>query len=147
MTEQQSPSLYERLGGEQGVHRLVDAFYQIMDSRPDTAGIRALHPEDISSSNQRLFMYFSGWFGGPPLFTDAYGHPRLRARHLPFKIDVSERDQWLLCMAGAFKQIDLDMQLAEDLWEKIAPMADHMRNQDDPSVSCSAEADSAGNGS
>ena len=143
MTEQESPTLYERLGGEEGIHRLVDTFYQIMSDRPEAAGIRALHPEDISSSNQKLFMYFSGWFGGPPLFTDAYGHPRLRARHLPFKIDVSERDQWLFCLAGTFKELALDSQLAQDLWDKIAPMADHMRNQDDPIVSCSASADAA----
>jgi len=143
MNNQTPPTLYERLGGETGVHRLVDAFYNIMDNRPEAADVRALHPADISSSNNKLFMYFSGWFGGPPLFTDAFGHPRLRARHLPFKIDIKERDQWLFCMAGAFKELELEPQLAQDLWDKIAPMADHMRNQDDLATSCSASADSA----
>lgn len=143
MSEPEIPSLYERLGGEQGVHRLVDTFYRIMNDRPEAAGVRALHPQDTSSSNQKLFMYFSGWFGGPPLFTDAYGHPRLRARHLPFKIDIKERDQWLFCLAGTFKELELDQQLAQDLWEKIAPMADHMRNQEDLATPCSAAADSA----
>lgn len=142
MTDQNSPSLYQRLGGEEGVQRFVDTFYRIMSERPEAAGIRAMHPEDISSSNRKLFMYFSGWFGGPPLFTDAYGHPRLRARHLPFKIGVSERDQWLFCLAGTFKELELDEQLVQDLWEKIAPMADHMRNQDMEASACTADTDS-----
>ncbi|HAC35417.1 MAG TPA: globin [Gammaproteobacteria bacterium] len=141
MDDNATASLYHRLGGEAGIHRLVDTFYEIMDSRPEAAGIRALHPDDLSGSRQKLFMYFSGWFGGPPLFTDAYGHPRLRARHLPFAIGISERDQWLFCLAGAFKELQLEQQLAEDLWEKIAPMADHMRNQEDSIPGCPAHSD------
>ena len=79
-------SPYERLGGEQAVRRLVDRFYDLMDTLPEAAGIRALHPEDLTDSREKLFMFLSGWLGGPPLYQMQYGHPRLRARHLPFPI-------------------------------------------------------------
>ena len=123
MTTQDSSTLYDRLGGEDGVHRLVGTFYRIMNDRPEAAGIRALHPQTLEGSQKKLFMYFSGWFGGPPLFTDAFGHPRVRSRHLPFSIGEGERDQWLFCLASTFKELELDPQLAQDLWDKIAPMA------------------------
>jgi len=127
MSEVQTP--YNRIGGEKAVRQLCHTFYQIMSDTPQTDLIRKMHPEDIASSEEKLFMFLSGWLGGPPLFTDKFGHPRLRARHLPFKIGVEERDQWLYCMAQALKTLDLDTLFAEQLMSSFVQTADFMRNQ------------------
>ena len=89
---------YAELGGEAGIRRLVHRFYQLMDTLPEAWDVRQMHPEDLSGSEEKLFMYLTGWLGGPPLYEQAHGHPRLRARHLPFTIASRERDQWLMCM-------------------------------------------------
>ena len=94
-------SIYETIGGEQRLRALVDRFYDLMDSAPEAAGIRALHPEDLTESRNKLFWFLSGWSGGPPMYIERFGHPRLRARHLPFSIGEAERDQWLWCMNHA----------------------------------------------
>lgn len=127
MSEIQTP--YERIGGEQGLRKLVHTFYQIMCDTPQTALIRKLHPDDISISEEKLFMFLSGWMGGPPLYTDKFGHPRLRARHLPFPIGIEERDQWLYCMAQALKTMDIDALFSEQLMGSFVQTADFMRNQ------------------
>ncbi|MCA3060006.1 MAG: group II truncated hemoglobin, partial [Rhodocyclaceae bacterium] len=85
----QSP--YLLLGGEAAVRRLVDAFYDQMDEDPDFFGIRKLHPASLAASRDKLYMFLTGWLGGPPLYTSEFGHPRLRARHLPFAIGEAER--------------------------------------------------------
>ena len=127
MSEVQTP--YNRIGGEKAVRQLCHTFYQIMSDTPQTDLIRKMHPEDIASSEEKLFMFLSGWLGGPPLFTDKFGHPRLRARHLPFKIGIEERDQWLYCMAQALKTLELDTLFAEQLMSSFVQTADFMRNQ------------------
>jgi hemoglobin len=98
-------TIYESIGGEQTVRELVDRFYDLMDTMPEAAGIRALHPETLDHSREKLFMFLTGWMGGPPLYVERFGHPRLRARHLPFPIGESERDQWLLCMNRALEEV------------------------------------------
>jgi hemoglobin len=120
---------YELMGGEAGMRRLVDRFYDLMDEDPDYYGIRKLHPEDLSSSRQKLFMFLSGWTGGPSLYTDKYGDPRLRTRHMPFVISTSERDQWLSCMNRAMEDIDLQEELRRSLAKAFYQTADFMRNQ------------------
>jgi hemoglobin len=100
-----------------------------MSDTPQTQLIRNMHPENIQSSEDKLFMFLSGWLGGPPLFTDKFGHPRLRARHLPFVIGIEERDQWLYCMAQALKTLDLDTLFAEQLMSSFVQTADFMRNK------------------
>ncbi|MFO0464897.1 MAG: group II truncated hemoglobin, partial [Burkholderiales bacterium] len=96
---------YELLGGEATVRRLVDAFYDQMDEDPDFFGIRKLHPASLAASRDKLYMFLTGWLGGPPLYTSEFGHPRLRARHLPFAIGEAERDQWMACMAKALEVV------------------------------------------
>ncbi|EMR12151.1 hypothetical protein MPL1_11748 [Methylophaga lonarensis MPL] len=127
MSELKTP--YERIGGEPAVRKLCQTFYQIMCETPQTALIRDLHPQDIASSEEKLFMFLSGWLGGPSLYTDKYGHPRLRARHLPFSIGIEERDQWLYCMAQALKTLDLEPLFAEQLMSSFVQTADFMRNR------------------
>ncbi|TAK79158.1 MAG: globin [Aquabacterium sp.] len=122
---------YDLIGGEAGVRRLVQRFYALMDELPEAAAVRAVHPPSLAGSEQKLFEYFSGWLGGPPLFEAKYGHPRLRARHLPFSIGTRERDEWLLCMRRALDETVEHEQLRELLFEKMAGLADHMRNRED----------------
>ncbi len=124
-----TPTLYDQIGGEDGLRRLVDRFYELMNTLPEAWDVRRLHADDLSNSAEKLFMFLSGWLGGPPLFVQRFGHPRLRARHLPFSIGVRERDQWMLCMREAMtEQID-DVQLRTELLGALGALADHMRNR------------------
>lgn len=121
-------TLYEQIGGEDGVLRLVDRFYDLMDELPEAAGIRAMHAQSLRTSRQKLFMFMSGWLGGPHLYMEAYGHPRLRARHLPFAIGDTERDQWMLCMSKALEETVEAEQPRRDIESALARLAGHMRN-------------------
>ena len=125
---QNATTFYDHIGGEPTVRKLVDRFYELMDTLPEAYGVRKLHPADLSGSAQKLFMYLSGWLGGPQLFVQAYGHPRLRARHLPFEIGEAERDQWLMCMRQAIHEVLPADEANEQLWKALEDLADHMRN-------------------
>ena len=124
-----SQTIFEMVGGEGKVRELVDRFYDLMDTRPEAAGIRALHPPDLQSSREKLFLFLVGWMGGPPLYVQQYGHPRLRARHLPFPIGESERDQWLRCMKQALEEVVEKELLRVQLYQSFAQLADFMRNK------------------
>ena len=130
MAEQPSlPSPYKRLGGEARVRELVDRFYDYMDSLDEAQGIRSLHAQSLRGSRRKLFLFLSGWLGGPDLYVQAYGHPRLRARHLPFPIGQAERDQWMLCMTKALEDMKLEDSLKHELQSVFWRTADHMRNK------------------
>jgi hemoglobin len=122
---------YERIGGDGAVRQLCVDFYQIMVDTPQTQLLRNMHPEDIKISEEKLYLFLSGWLGGPQLYVEKYGHPRLRARHLPFSIGIEERDQWLYCMAQALKKQDLDPLFAEQLMGAFVQIADFMRNREE----------------
>lgn len=124
------PSHYDQLGGEAGIRQLVDRFYDIMDREPEAATIRALHATSLKQSREKLFLYLSGWTGGPPTYVERYGHPRLRMRHAPFAIGTRERDQWLKCMQQAMDAHDMPDALRAELWQRLRVLADFMRNQD-----------------
>jgi hemoglobin len=121
--------LYERVGGEPAVRALVDRFYDLMDALPEARDIRALHPPALDSSRDKLCWFLVGWLGGPPLYIERFGHPRLRARHLPFSIGERERDQWLLCMTRAVDEQIGDADVRAVLLAALGPLADHMRNR------------------
>ena len=121
---------YELLGGADGVRTLVERFYQLMDTLPEAARIRALHPADLHGSTDKLYKFLSGWLGGPPLYVEEFGHPMLRARHLPFPIESEDRDAWLLCMKRALDEIKLDPLVRMQLDQAFYKTADHMRNRD-----------------
>ncbi|WP_255990541.1 group II truncated hemoglobin [Chitinolyticbacter albus] len=120
---------YELLGGEAVLRQLVDRFYDIMATDPRAAGIQAMHAADTTLIRQKLFEFLSGWLGGPQLFIEKYGHPRLRARHMPFAIGEAERDQWLLCMFQAMAEVPMEAALRAHLEEAFTRTADFMRNQ------------------
>lgn len=122
-------NMYDRLGGETVLRRLVERFYDIMDTDPAYAALRALHGADLVQARHKLFLFLSGWLGGPNLYVQAHGHPRLRLRHLPFAIDETARDQWMACMARSMAEMNLPMSLQETLYQAFYRTADFMRNQ------------------
>ncbi|MBI1889015.1 MAG: group II truncated hemoglobin [Burkholderiales bacterium] len=124
----EQPSAFELVGGAEKLRELVDRFYDLMDLEVEFAGIRALHPPSLDSSRDKLYWFLSGWMGGPSLYIERFGHPRLRARHLPFTIASSERDQWLRCMALAMQDMQMDEILQERLMQAFYQTADWMRN-------------------
>jgi hemoglobin len=125
----QEKTTYELIGGAEKLRELVDRFYDLMDLEENYQGIRLMHPADSTSSREKLFMFLSGWMGGPDLFVEQYGHPRLKARHLPFSIGISERDQWLQCMRQAMKDVGINGILFERLMQSFFTTADWMRNR------------------
>jgi len=120
---------YAMIGGEQTLLNLVDRFYFYMDALPEVQGIRAIHQHNLSSAKDKLFKFLSGWLGGPNLFIEEFGHPMLRARHLPFVIGESERDQWMLCMNKALAELAMDSQLKINIQNALQQLATHMINQ------------------
>lgn len=121
---------YEQLGGEIAVRNLVRHFYQLMDSLPEAAEIRAMHPDNLEESAEKLFLFLSGFLGGPSLYIEKFGQPALRRRHLPFPINESARDQWLLCMSKALDEVGVDADLKKFLAGVFFQTANHMRNEE-----------------
>ncbi|MFT3893562.1 MAG: group II truncated hemoglobin [Anaerolineales bacterium] len=130
MTESEK-TLYELIGGEKGLRALVDRFYDAMDSSPEAAKVRAIHPDDLTESRNKLFMFLSGWSGGPALYIQAFGHPRLRQRHMPFPIGKEERNEWLWCMDKSLEKSEFDVQTIDYLRKRFAEIANSMQNRVD----------------
>ena len=122
---------YELIGGETGIRRLVDRFYDLMDTAPEAATVRALHAASLKASRDKLHLYLMMWTGGPQTYVEQRGHPMLRARHLPFTISTRERDEWLWCMDRALDEHEMPEELRGYLRERLHALADHMRNQPD----------------
>ena len=123
------PTPYEQMGGEAGIRALVDRFYDLMDSAPEAATVRALHATSLRASRDKLHLYLSMWTGGPQTYVEQRGHPRLRMRHFPFSIGERERDEWLWCMDRALDEHAMPGELREALRGKLHALADHMRNR------------------
>ncbi|MGB4812279.1 MAG: group II truncated hemoglobin [Methylophilaceae bacterium] len=127
-------TFFELLGGETdgiaNIRQLVENFYDVMESDPKAAPIRAMHQPDLTSAREKLFMFLTGWTGGPQLYIERYGHPRLRARHISFAVDESARDQWMYCMIKAMHQLNLEDDLMKKLANQLYGVADFMRNQE-----------------
>ncbi|MGE0984588.1 group II truncated hemoglobin [Ralstonia pseudosolanacearum] len=119
---------FDLLGGEARVRELADRFYDLMDLKPAFAELRALHPPSLEGSRDKLFWFLCGWLGGPSHYIERFGHPRLRARHLPFEIGTRERDQWMRCMALAMQDLGIDDALQMRLMQAFWQTADWMRN-------------------
>lgn len=120
---------YGRIGGEDGIRKLVERFYQLMDSLPEAQTVRAMHARDLRGSKEKLFMFLSGWLGGPQLYVEKYGHPRLRQRHMPFAIDSTARDLWMRCMTQAMIDVGIEESLRKELEAAFYKTANFMRNQ------------------
>ena len=122
---------YEQLGGDEKLRAMIDRFYDLMDLEPEFSGIRKLHPSSLETSREKLYMFLSGWMGGPGLYMEKYGQPMLRARHLPFAIGSSERDQWMSCMKRAMEDVGVEEDLRKGLYNAFFQTADWMRNRED----------------
>ncbi len=127
--QEQTP--YQLIGGEATVAALCDRFYQLMAEAPQFRTIRAMHPDDLQSSRDKLFMFLCGWLGGPDLYVQHIGNPMLRRRHLPFAIGSEERDQWVACMYLAMEAVGIENPLREKLLASFFNTADFMRNKAD----------------
>ena len=125
------PSDHERIGGQSAVVRLVDRFYHYMDTLPEAAAIRALHDDDLTADKHKLAAFLSGWLGGPPLYWQEYGHPRLRMRHGHLPIDTAAAAAWLTCMMAALEDVVEDASLRASLTDRFAHTAAHLRNTPD----------------
>ena len=119
---------FEWMGGESAVLALTERFYDLMDLEPAYAALRSVHGPDLTDARQKLFWFLCGWLGGPSHYTERFGHPRLRMRHMPFAIGVRERDQWLACMDQAMQETQVDPLLRERLKASFFQTADWMRN-------------------
>ena len=120
---------YELIGGEAKLREMVERFYFLMDTEPALEGIRKLHQPKLDGAVEKLFMFLSGWLGGPQLYAEKFGHPMLRARHLPFAIGTSERDQWMAGMSLAMEQVGIATEVRESLEAAFFRTADWMRNR------------------
>jgi hemoglobin len=126
--EPDQPTAFDLIGGEAVLRALVDRFYDLMDLEPAYAALRAVHGSALDAARQKTFWFLCGWMGGPQHYTDRFGHPRLRARHLPFRIGILERDQWLACMAQAMQDVGVEPEFAQRLQTSFFQTADWMRN-------------------
>ena len=125
----EAPTPYALLGGDARVRELVDRFYDLMELEPAYRELRQVHGSSLESAREKLYLFLSGWLGGPALYTDRFGHPMLRARHLPFAIGDLERDQWMACMVQAMEEIEVHQDLAQALRAAFQRTADWMRNK------------------
>ncbi len=129
MTSSSPPaSLFSEIGGQAVVDRLVDTFYHRMDTLPEAKVIRAMHADDLSSVKGVLKRYLGEWLGGPKLYSQERGHPRLRQRHMHFRIGTAERDAWMLCMQGALEDVVENAALRAHLSQSFFKLADWVRN-------------------
>ena len=126
--------MYHAFGGAAGVRNLTDRFYDLMELEPQYRALRQMHGEDMTLIREKLYEFFSGWLGGPPLFEQKYGHPMLRARHMPFAVNMQVRDEWVACFAQAMNNLEIGKDLAEPVLIRIFAMADWMRNQNEEGV-------------
>jgi hemoglobin len=124
-------TVFDLIGGEPKVRELVDRFYDLMDLEPDLRELRAAHGPSLDNARDRLFWFLCGWMGGPDHYVSQFGHPRLRARHLPFSIGSVERDQWVTCMGRAMQDVGIEANLADRLLASFFNTADWMRNRAD----------------
>jgi hemoglobin len=130
-TEQTPPfeSPFAWIGGEEVVRALSERFYDLMDMEPAYKALRAAHGSTLQDARDKLFWFLCGWLGGPEHYTERFGHPRLRMRHMPFSIGILERDQWLACMDQAMTELQVDLVLRERLNASFFKTADWMRNR------------------
>src|ERR1043165_3488897 len=122
---------YELMGGDAGIRRLVDRFYDLMDTAPEAATIRRLHATSLKASRDKLHLFLTGWTGGPPVYVEKYGHPRLRMRHFPFAISSRERDEWLWCMDRALDEQPMPAERRDHLRQRPHDPPAHMRTHPD----------------
>jgi hemoglobin len=125
MTELNALTIYERIGGETALKQLVEQFYARVQTHPLLA---PLFPENIQPVSDKQILFLSQFFGGPTLYSDLYGHPMMRARHMAFPITAEHADAWLGCMSEALAEINIDEFLQAAILERLQGTAYHFIN-------------------
>jgi hemoglobin len=128
---EETTTLYLAIGGDDTIRKLVRRFYELMDTLPEARACRAIHAPSLASAEEKLYEYLTGYLGGPPLYTEKYGHPRLRSRHFVAPIGAAERDGWMLCFQRAMDETIEHPKLREIIWAPIERLAHHMQNKDE----------------
>lgn len=121
-------TLYDMIGGEPTVRALVNAFYMRVQAHPQ---LSKLFPEDITPVRNKQYRFLTQFLGGPSLYTQVYGHPMLRAKHIPHPVTPTRAKEWLSCMAEAMDEIGLEGQAREYIFERLTMTAHHMVNSED----------------
>ncbi|TXK84773.1 globin [Paenibacillus sp. N3.4] len=125
MSESERRTLFESMGGEETIRRVVEAFYPKVQKHPSLA---PLFPSDIEPVMNKQYLFLSQFFGGPSLYSDTYGHPMMRARHMPFPITMERANAWLDCMKEAMIEVGLADDLRDFLLERLKGSAYHFVN-------------------
>ena len=120
--------LFERVGGRGAVERIIDALYHRIEADPE---LRPLFPEDLSAGRAKQQLFFEQWLGGEPRYTERYGSPRLRGRHLRFPISRRAAEGWLEHMSAALQRCAVDPAAAREIMDGLRPLALHFVNQSD----------------
>ena len=121
---------YQAAGGIDGIQKLVNCFYDLMDSVPESAGIRALHKQDLGEARQRLAWFLSGWLGGPKLYQQHVGSISIPGFHRHFDIGSSEKNAWLDCMRRAIDEQDYSEEFKHYLLYQLSIPAERCRVKD-----------------
>ena len=130
--------MYERVGGHEFFVQLVDAFYDRVEGDPV---LRPLYPDGeqgMRLAREHLAMFLSQYWGGPPVYNETRGAPMLRARHLPFRIGLPERDAWFGHMKAAVEQSGVSEEIATELLDYFDRAATHLINDQDLNIVPSA---------
>lgn len=122
---------YQVIGGENTVKKLANRFYDIMERDPLAAELLAIHPQPLDRIRHIFYLYLTMWLGGPNHYEQERGHPRLRARHLPFTVTPKLKSQWMYCMRKAMYECVNDMKVADQLLKALDQLANHMINRED----------------
>ncbi len=128
MKSEMELTLYERLGKE-GISKLLDSFYDRVFNDPSIAPLFANSTRSEIQEKQRLFI--SQFLGGPMGYTENFGPPKMRQRHIPHRITPLAKDAWLKCMKEAIDEQDWDERLKEVMYSIFPPIAAHMVNSED----------------
>ncbi len=118
---------YEEIGGDETIRAIAEAFYDIVER--ESPVLRAMLPSDTSGSRRKLHQFLSGWTGGPPLYWEEHGHPRLRLRHAPFPIDEAAAEEWARSMRQAIDMVEMPGRAAEFLKQQLSTAAATLINR------------------
>ncbi|BCJ87037.1 globin domain-containing protein [Effusibacillus dendaii] len=116
---------YEEIGGAATIRKLVKAFYARVRKHPDLAPI---FPGDWAETERKQYLFLTQFLGGPSLYSQEFGHPMLRARHLKFPVTPKRAEAWLSCMQSAMDDIQLKGDIREFIWQRLVQTAHHMVN-------------------
>lgn len=122
---------FQTMGGEEGVRRLVDAFYDRMQALPEAREVLEMHSSDLTLSRDKLAAFLCGWLGGPKRYRERWGPIRIPSAHARFPIAPRHRDQWLLCMDGAIESMDVPSDFVEYFKREIRVPANRVVTRED----------------